>query len=48
MSSSSRTQLGEKVDALAEEMAAYADSVAVGGMIDEVVETTALIATRGV
>jgi hypothetical protein len=47
MSSSSRTQLGEKVDALAEEMAAYAASVAIGGMIDEVVETTALIATRG-
>jgi len=47
MSSSSRTQLGEKVDDLANEMAAYAASVAVGGMIDEVVETTALIATRG-
>jgi SAM-dependent methyltransferase len=44
MSTSSRTSLGDKVDLLAGEMATYAASVAKDGWIEEIVETTALIA----
>jgi SAM-dependent methyltransferase len=46
MSTSSRTSLGDKVDLLAHDMAAYAESIANHGQIEEVVETTALIAFR--
>jgi len=46
MSTSSRTSLGDKVDILARDMADYARSVAKDGWIEEVVETTALIAFR--
>jgi SAM-dependent methyltransferase len=47
MSTSSRTNLGEKADLLAHEMASYAQSVATAGWIEEVVETTALMAFHG-
>jgi SAM-dependent methyltransferase len=46
MSTTSRTQLGPKVEILEQEMAAYAHSIATDGTIDEVVETTALLAFR--
>jgi SAM-dependent methyltransferase len=46
MSTSSRTSLGDKVELLAREVAAYADSIAISGQIEEIVETTALIAFR--
>jgi len=48
MSTSSRTQLGDKVADLANEMTEFAETVSADGMIDEVVETTALIATRAI
>jgi SAM-dependent methyltransferase len=48
MSTSSRTQLGPQVEVLAREMREYAESIATDGMIEEVVETTALLATRAV
>jgi hypothetical protein len=46
MSTTSRTQLGAKVELLEEEMINYANSIATDGYVDEVVETTALIAFR--
>jgi SAM-dependent methyltransferase len=46
MSSSSRTRLGAQVDQLAGEIAEFANKVARDGLVDEVVESTALIASR--
>jgi SAM-dependent methyltransferase len=46
MSTTSRTQLGDKVGALEQEMTAYANAIAKDGHVEEVVETTALIAFR--
>jgi SAM-dependent methyltransferase len=47
MSSSSRGRLGDRADAFAAEVAALANGVARDGLVDEVVETTALLAWRG-
>ena len=46
MSSSSRARLGTQVDQLAVEIAEFANSVARDGLVDEVVESTVLIASR--
>jgi SAM-dependent methyltransferase len=46
MSSSSRTKLGAKVDAFAQEVAEFAKTLARDGWVEEVVESTALIGFR--